>query len=66
MPCTILLQVVDSDGFMNISLEDVVMLDPAGNSASFKSFHVQGRLVRYGTLVSRIPAFLVVKFLFIQ
>jgi hypothetical protein len=32
---------------MNISLEDVVMLDPAGNTANFKSFHVQGRLVRY-------------------
>ena len=47
MPVITVLQVVDSDGFMNISLEDVVMLDPAGNTANFKSFHVQGRLVRY-------------------
>jgi hypothetical protein len=47
MPFITVLQVVDSDGFMNISLEDVVMLDPAGNTANFKSFHVQGRLVRY-------------------
>jgi hypothetical protein len=39
-------QVVDSDGFMNITLEDVVMLDPAGNTAKFRSFYVQGRLVR--------------------
>jgi hypothetical protein len=50
MPFITVLQVVDSDGFMNISLEDVVMLDPAGNTANFKSFHVQGRLVRYPRL----------------
>ena len=39
-------QVVDADGFMNITMEDAEMLDPAGNTANFKSFHVQGRLIR--------------------
>ena len=40
-------QILDSDGFMNITMEDVILLDPAGNSAKFKSFYVQGRLVRW-------------------
>jgi len=40
-------KVVDVDGHMNFSMEEVEMIDPAGNKLKFSSFFVQNRLVRY-------------------
>jgi len=39
-------RVVVVDGFMNITMEDVVVTDPAGNQSKFDSFFVPHRLVR--------------------
>ena len=36
-----------SDGFMNISMEDVLFTDALGQKSKFDSFFVQNRLVRY-------------------
>ena len=40
-------QIVHSDGFMNISMEDVLFTDALGQKSKFDSFFVQNRLVRY-------------------
>ena len=40
-------QIVHSDGFMNISMEDVLFTDALGHKSKFDSFFVQNRLVRY-------------------
>ena len=42
------LQIVQSDGFMNITLEDVLFTDALGNKSKFDSFFVQNRLIRSG------------------
>ena len=39
-------QIVHSDGFMNISMEDVLFTDALGQKSKFDSFFVQNRLVR--------------------
>ena len=39
-------QIVQSDGFMNITLEDVLFTDALGNKTKFDSFFVQNRLIR--------------------
>jgi len=40
-------KIVHSDGFMNISMEDVLFTDALGQKSKFDSFFVQNRLVRY-------------------
>ena len=42
------LQIVQSDGFMNITMEDVLFTDALGNKSKFDSFFVQNRLIRSG------------------
>ena len=44
-------QIVHSDGFMNISMEDVLFTDALGQKSKFDSFFVQNRLVRYDKCV---------------
>ena len=39
-------QIVQSDGFMNITLEDVLFTDALGSKTKFDSFFVQNRLIR--------------------
>ena len=39
-------QIVQSDGFMNVTLEDVLFTDAFGNKTKFDSFFVQNRLIR--------------------
>ena len=50
-------QIVHSDGFMNISMEDVLFTDALGQKSKFDSFFVQNRLVRYDTCVFVIESF---------
>merc|ERR1719192_453191 len=40
-------KVVEADGFMNITMEDVTFTDPRGSRLHFDSFIVQNRLIRY-------------------
>jgi len=40
-------KIVQSDGFMNITMEDVLFTDAHGNKAKFDSFFVQNRLIRF-------------------
>jgi len=40
-------KVVEADGYMNVSLEAAIMMDPAGNTLHFDAFTVQNRLIRY-------------------
>merc|ERR1719209_1020529 len=40
-------KVVEADGFMNITMEDVTFIDPRGSRLRFDSFFVQNRLIRY-------------------
>ena len=40
-------KVVEGDGFMNITMEDVTFTDPRGSRLHFDSFFVQNRLIRY-------------------
>lgn len=40
-------KIVHSDGFMNITMEDVLFTDALGQKSKFDSFFVQNRLVRY-------------------
>ncbi|XP_023337169.1 U7 snRNA-associated Sm-like protein LSm10 [Eurytemora carolleeae] len=40
-------KVVQSDGFMNITLEEVEMLDPRGSILKFSSFFIPNRLIRF-------------------
>ena len=42
-----ILQIVHSDGFMNIMMENVLFTDAMGRKSKFESFFVQNRLVRY-------------------
>lgn len=39
-------RVVQTDGFMNITMEEVTFTDALGNKSKFESFFVQNRLVR--------------------
>ena len=39
-------QIVHSDGFMNITMEDVLFTDALGRKSKFDSFFIQNRLVR--------------------
>jgi len=40
-------RVVQGDGFMNITMEEVVFTDARGAKVNFDSFFVQNRLIRY-------------------
>jgi len=40
-------KIVEGDGFMNITMEDVTFTDPRGARLHFESFFVQNRLIRY-------------------
>jgi len=40
-------KIVEGDGFMNITMEDVTFTDPRGTRLHFESFFVQNRLIRY-------------------
>ena len=39
-------QVVQTDGFMNITMAEVTFTDALGNKSKFDSFFVQSRLIR--------------------
>ena len=39
-------KIVEGDGFMNITMEDVTFTDPRGTRQHFESFFVQNRLIR--------------------
>ena len=39
-------KIVEGDGFMNITMEDVTFIDPRGARLHFESFFVQNRLIR--------------------
>jgi len=47
-------KVVHSDGFMNVSLEQVEMIDASGAQLNFENFFVQNRLIRYVQIPSSI------------
>lgn len=40
-------KIVEGDGFMNITMEDVTFTDPRGARLHFETFFVQNRLIRY-------------------
>ena len=40
-------QVVQTDGFMNITMAEVTFTDALGNKSKFDSFFVQSRLIRW-------------------
>jgi len=40
-------KIVEGDGFMNITMEDVTFTDPWGARLQFESFFIQNRLIRY-------------------
>jgi len=40
-------KIVEGDGFMNITMEDVTFTDPKGARLHFETFFVQNRLIRY-------------------
>ena len=39
-------KIVEGDGFMNITMEDVTFTDPRGARLHFDTFFVQNRLIR--------------------
>lgn len=39
-------KIVEGDGFMNITMEDVTFTDPWGARLQFESFFIQNRLIR--------------------
>ena len=43
---TLFMQVVQTDGFMNVTMEDVTFTDALGNKSKFDCFFVQNRLIR--------------------
>ena len=51
------IQVVQSDGFMNITLEEVEMLDPRGSILKFSSFFIPNRLIRQLFILHPKPSY---------
>ena len=47
-------KIIDVDGFMNVTLENVIFCDACGNRRKFDSFFVQNRLIRFVQIPKKI------------